>query len=81
MRKGARWYDPTLMEPAEGLGHDGISWPDEFDLTDQHDIDMTNGTKWYILLFLVEYYDIDPEQLLADNGLTNADWVQREQND
>jgi RHS repeat-associated protein len=70
-----------LFDRARGLGHDGISWPDEFDLTDQHDIDMMNGTKWYILLFLVEYYDIDLEQFLADNGLTDADWVQGEQND
>jgi hypothetical protein len=72
---------PTLMERAEGLGHDGISWPDHYDPTDQRSIDMMNGTKWYILLFLVEYYDIDLEQFLADNELTDADWVQGEQND
>jgi len=60
----------TLFEQARLFGHEGVSWPDEYDPTEQRAIEMENGTRWYILLFLLYYYDIDYEQFVRGTGIT-----------
>jgi RHS repeat-associated protein len=67
-----RMGDLESAKRASGLGHDADEYKgiDRFNPKDWYSMATMQGSEWYILLFLLNYYGIDVDQFLTDTGYT-----------
>ncbi len=60
--------EKDLTQRASQIGHDADAWADIFDPAEWNSMAMAEGSQWYILLFLLNYYGVDKDKFLADTG-------------
>lgn len=63
-----------LLSQTARAGHDGVHWPDHYNLDEQRAMNMMNGTIWYTIRFLTTYYGIDYDQFMQANPDLISNW-------